>query len=185
MAASNTNTDNTLCANEIAAGVWLGSQAALDPLLEAKDIGLVITAITEYELRMYDICERVGNRPWIWIPMDDDEDGDIIRFFSASNTAIEFALAAGKEVLIHCAAGVSRSATLAIAYLMWKQDIDHKAAHKLVVAKRPFINPNDAFCAQLELYDEILRTKPWMPIIPPTTAHHSLAKDASESTASE
>ena len=152
-----------VCANEILDGVWLGSQGALDDLLETADIGLVITAITEFELRNYRIRERVGSRPWIWIPMDDDEEGDIIRFFSATNTAIDFALAAGKQVLIHCAAGVSRSATLVIAYLMWRSGFPWKEAFEFVAERRPIINPNDTFLSQLELYEDILRSRPWMP----------------------
>ena len=177
--ASKPNTN--FCADEILDGVWLGSQGALDELLEVVDIGLVITAITEPELKNYKICERVGGRPWIWIPMEDDEDADIIRFFSSTNTAIDFALAAGKQVLIHCAAGVSRSATLVIAYLMWRSGFPWKEAFDFVRERRSIINPNDAFCDQLDLYEDILRSRPWMP----TRRSHmggSSSKYAAEST---
>ena len=50
---------------------------------------------------------------------------------------------------MHCMAGVSRSATLVIAYIMKKYKMSLDEAKKLVEAKRPFINPNPGFIKQL------------------------------------
>lgn len=46
------------------------------------------------------------------------------------------------NVLVHCYAGISRSATVVIAYLMKKRDIGHRQAMSLVSQYRPQINPN-------------------------------------------
>lgn len=53
-------------------------------------------------------------------------------------------------------AGVSRSATLVIAYIMKKYSMPLEQAKRLVEEKRPFINPNPGFIKQLELYDKEL-----------------------------
>lgn len=51
-------------------------------------------------------------------------------------------------------AGVSRSATLVIAYMMKRYRLSLKEAEQLVRSKRPFINPNPGFMKQLQLYDQ-------------------------------
>ena len=52
------------------------------------------------------------------------------------------------KVFVHCYKGVSRSATIVIAYLMLKCNIDLEDAVKMIRAKRK-IHPNDGFIRQL------------------------------------
>jgi predicted protein tyrosine phosphatase len=54
------------------------------------------------------------------------------------------------SVLIHCHAGISRSATIVIAYLIKEQKMDYYEAHRVTKQQRPCINPNDGFMKQLE-----------------------------------
>ena len=58
------------------------------------------------------------------------------------------------RVLVHCAQGVSRSATAVIAYLMWKNNISAKEAIGMVKDKRKCIAPNNGFIRQLERYEK-------------------------------
>jgi protein-tyrosine phosphatase len=51
----------------------------------------------------------------------------------------------GKRILFHCYAGISRSSTAAIMYLMMTTYLSLEAIFKMVLSKRPFINPNPAF----------------------------------------
>ena len=51
--------------------------------------------------------------------------------------------------LIHCSAGVSRSATFVIAFLMIKRKMNLKEAYDLVKSKRSQISPNKGFMIQL------------------------------------
>eukprot|EP00887_Chlorella_sp_A99_P007946 scaffold12.g7946.t1 len=52
------------------------------------------------------------------------------------------------RVLVHCSQGVSRSATLAIAYLMWKQEAGYDEVFAAVKAARGVANPNIGFICQ-------------------------------------
>lgn len=57
-------------------------------------------------------------------------------------------------ILVHCDVGVSRSATIMIAYLMRKYRILLKDAMARVKAKRRKIRPNDSFREQLEIWEK-------------------------------
>ncbi|RPJ21146.1 MAG: dual specificity protein phosphatase family protein, partial [Planctomycetaceae bacterium] len=66
--------------------------------------------------------------------------------------AIDAALAEGpdKRVLVHCAAGISRSAAMVIAWLMWTiPGLTAEQAYNQLKAKRRCIGPNAGFCKQL------------------------------------
>ena len=49
------------------------------------------------------------------------------------------------NVLVHCFAGVSRSASIIIAYLMKEKNNTYKEAFSFVKAKRSIIDPNFGF----------------------------------------
>jgi protein tyrosine phosphatase len=55
----------------------------------------------------------------------------------------------GGRVLVHCSQGVSRSTTIAIAYLMWKTNQTYDDMYKVVRAKRGVTSPNVGFMCQL------------------------------------
>ena len=74
---------------------------------------------------------------------------------------VESEIAKGHAVLIHCAAGVSRSSTVTIAYLMKKQNMTVRAAHAHVLARRPIIRPNYHFALVLMRLDGSEDAKKW------------------------
>ena len=53
---------------------------------------------------------------------------------------------------MHCYAGVSRSATLVLAYLMARERLSLKMALQRVREARPTAMPNQGFLRQLEKY---------------------------------
>lgn len=63
----------------------------------------------------------------------------------------------GGRVFVHCHAGISRSATVCIAYLMQHKYMSKDAAYHFVQNKRPIISPNLAFMGQLVQYERKLR----------------------------
>jgi atypical dual specificity phosphatase len=59
-------------------------------------------------------------------------------------------------VFVHCAAGVSRSAAMVIAFLMRKHEITAAEAYKRVKSVRKIIRPNEGFQRQLILWQRHL-----------------------------
>lgn len=90
------------------------------------------------------------------LKLDDIWMEDISRTFGESVTFIDDALGRRGKVLIHCLAGISRSATIAIAYLMLRHGQSVESAVMEVRRKRG-IRPNEGFLRQLVQLDFQLR----------------------------
>lgn len=80
----------------------------------------------------------------------------LAKIFLLSVSFAEEAHQCGKGLLIHCQAGVSRSATIVIAYLMKHTRMTMTDAYKFVKGKRPIISPNLNFMGQLLEFEEDL-----------------------------
>ncbi|KAJ4352679.1 tyrosine protein phosphatase yvh1 [Ascochyta clinopodiicola] len=89
------------------------------------------------------------------VEVDDVEDENLLEHFPATNQFIQEGLDGGGGVLVHCAMGKSRSATVVIAYLMQKHNITPSEALSHVRQARSIVEPNEGFWKQLELYGEM------------------------------
>lgn len=64
------------------------------------------------------------------------------------------------KVLIHCEAGISRSPTITVAYLIYKKNMEALEAYNFVKKLRPIVSPNFGFMGQLmELEGELMPEK--------------------------
>jgi len=62
---------------------------------------------------------------------------------------IHWALVRGENVLVHCQAGVSRSVSICIAYLILYEEKTVAEALHILRTQRPIANPNEGFLLQL------------------------------------
>ena len=72
------------------------------------------------------------------------------------DAALESTKGAGR-ILVHCSAGVSRSPTIVVGYLMKKRGMTLKEALGQVVRARPQVSPNSGFLRQLKELEVELR----------------------------
>ena len=86
------------------------------------------------------------------IELEDSPQTNIIKYFKDSIKFIE----ESDKVFVHCFAGVSRSATLVIAYLMWKNHKPFKETREFVNEHR-WIGPNLGFKQQLLIFEDKLK----------------------------
>uniref|UniRef100_A0A3Q4HM18 protein-tyrosine-phosphatase n=1 Tax=Neolamprologus brichardi TaxID=32507 RepID=A0A3Q4HM18_NEOBR len=89
-----------------------------------------------------------GEFQYLRLTVEDTLAADIRACFSA---AIAFIVqsSSGGRVLVHCQAGISRSATICLAYLMHTQRVRLDEAFDFVKQRRHVISPNLAFMGQL------------------------------------
>ena len=92
------------------------------------------------------------------IEIDDGWYQNISQYFQSTFDFIEQNIAGG--IYVHCHAGVSRSATIVIAYIMQKQRISFNEAYQLVKSKRPCISPNLDFMGALSSFEKELGIEP-------------------------
>ena len=90
-------------------------------------------------------------KDFIYLKLDliDKEDFDLIPFI---DEAIEFIKNTDEinKVLVHCQFGVSRSASILIAFLMKEKNINYDEALTIIKGKRPQVQPNSGFEKQLK-----------------------------------
>lgn len=81
---------------------------------------------------------------------------NIIHSFNQPSLFPEEAMSAQCGVLVHCVAGVSRSVTVTLAYLMQRHRLCLRDAFELVRARKTDISPNFHFMRQLHSFERDL-----------------------------
>ncbi|TNV75372.1 hypothetical protein FGO68_gene6679 [Halteria grandinella] len=114
----------------------------------------------EAVLIVSDECEPVftdGSIEYKQVEIMDEEGEDVKGLFRDCIQFIDRVVQKeGKTILVHCAAGVSRSASVVIAYIMFSRKIPLKEAHAFVLEKSPCIKPNTSFMKQLQVFEDEL-----------------------------
>jgi protein phosphatase slingshot len=103
--------------------------------------------------------KRLPGVTYAHFPLEDVPAADILAHLSPCVHLITAAIASGNVVLVHCMQGVSRSATVAAAYLMKKNKWTVKQALEHLKARRDIVKPNEGFLKQLESYQERIMPK--------------------------
>lgn len=138
--------------NKITDTIYLGNMDAAFNIKKLKNLGIrkVLTVMSAFG-------NHYPENTFIHKTIDitDDYNSNIIRYFKDCLLFID----GYDKVFVHCAAGMSRSPTVVIAYLMWKQKLSLNNAINFVKNKRPEISPNLSFMRQLQLFQELLIKK--------------------------
>lgn len=88
------------------------------------------------------------------VPLEDDPNANILPYLDTAVDRIqENIVSRNYHVLVHCVAGVSRSAAIVIAYLMKFKKMTLRDAFNYCYNLRPVIRPNNGFMMQLINYE--------------------------------
>ncbi|MBN3319505.1 DUS7 phosphatase, partial [Atractosteus spatula] len=104
------------------------------------------------------IFEKNGDFRYKQIPISDHWSQNLSQFFPEAIQFIDEALSQRSGVLVHCLAGVSRSVTVTVAYLMQRLGLSLNDAYDFVKRRKSNISPNFNFMGQLLDFEKTLRS---------------------------
>ncbi|XP_071531687.1 uncharacterized protein [Panulirus ornatus] len=134
--------------------LYLGSQHDANNRQLLSDYNIL------YELNVSVSCPKpdfVQESHFMRIPVNDNFNEKLLPYFNDAFNFIDKVRESGGCVLVHCLAGISRSATVAIAYVMKHLSLPFDEAYMYVKTRRPTISPNINFVGQLAELDRQLR----------------------------
>ncbi|KAM7269992.1 hypothetical protein ACFE04_029206 [Oxalis oulophora] len=89
------------------------------------------------------------------MPIRDMERENLLDYLDVCLDFIETSRKQGSAVLVHCFAGVSRSAAIVTAYLMRTEKLSQEDALESLRQSCEFVCPNDNFLDQLKMFEEM------------------------------
>ncbi|KAF5291900.1 hypothetical protein FQR65_LT11384 [Abscondita terminalis] len=158
-----TGLSNIHSVNQISNGLFLGDKyAAKDKkfLLQHGFTHVVNAAegLDEYQVNTNQLYYAPLKIKYMGIPGHDRPSWNISVYFESVSKFIDSAIRSGGKVLVHCVVGISRSATLVLAYLMIFQNMDAAEALQFVFRRRR-VFPNIGFLHHLAHLNTILTNK--------------------------
>ncbi|OUM69247.1 hypothetical protein PIROE2DRAFT_27353, partial [Piromyces sp. E2] len=131
-------------------GLYIGSMYAAtdEQFLKDNNIKYILNVTEDGQNKV----SSNSNIKYLCVPMRDEINFNAMKLFPKTCEFIDTALNSQKHdnILVHCQLGISRSATIVSAYLLYKYyEYD---VLKYLQRKRPTIKPNEGFQRQLQLW---------------------------------
>ncbi|XP_068959686.1 dual specificity protein phosphatase 22 isoform X2 [Petaurus breviceps papuanus] len=155
--------------NKILPGLYIGN------FKDARDAEQLSKNKVTHILSIHDSARPMLEVPYPWskdllglkylcIPAADSPSQNLTRHFKESIRFIHECRLRGEGCLVHCLAGVSRSVTLVVAYIMTITDFGWEDALHMVRAGRSCANPNMGFQKQLQEFEknEVHQFRQWL-----------------------
>lgn len=143
-------------AKQIIKNLWIGSEgdSRSTAFFKAHGIRLVVNATANIPIRAPADVKSYR------VPVDDhpSENDTMLRHLPLVVVAIDDILKYGHGVLVHCRAGMQRSAAVVAAYLMWKRGMTADQVFEFINAKKhETFWPVPTFEAALRAWEDSLR----------------------------
>lgn len=150
--------------NYVINNIYIGPDNSAIDCDKLKELGITHILVAGSYLQ----CRFPDKFKYMQLDIDDSLEEDILRVIDRSTEFINSAVTRRNspqgqseprgKILVHCASGVSRSASIVIAYLMrYTSMTNFESAYKFLFEKRSKIHPNTNFVRQLKSYEEMLK----------------------------
>jgi dual specificity protein phosphatase-like protein len=145
-------------ANRVDSHVFIGGYlAASDPdFIKSAGITKIVKLFAD-DRSYRGGATRLPGVEYLVLPCEDRADYDIREDAYAALRYIKNAIDRNELILVHCHAGVSRSATVVLLHLMIHSNYLLAFAMERLKMTRPVINPNPGFMAHLRATDNRLK----------------------------
>ena len=123
--------------------------------LSSSKIASDLTELKKYNIKsIINVTSDIPNYfeediEYLRIAIDDKITEDIDKYFDITYKFINEQITKGNSVLVHCQAGISRSATIIISYLMLRNKQTYSHVLDYIRSKRSKVEPNLGFCMKL------------------------------------
>jgi protein-tyrosine phosphatase len=136
--------------NSIIEGIFLGPEkfAINDSPLTRRGVTHILNVSATSP------CKHPQKYTYLHLPLHDRDNFDIRDYLDPCADFIEKVVKNGGKVYVHCFAGISRSSTVVIYYLMKYRKMRFSDAFDLVKQKRPIACPNFGFLNTLIEFDK-------------------------------
>lgn len=145
--------------SEITETLYLGARPSRERVDELKEAGVthIVSCLTEDDRAEMSFLKQDFDHLFLGVHdgMHHDIAGTFSEFFDFAGAAT--AGDRGAKLFVHCEVGVSRSATLAIAWLMKTEELSFLEAVRRVRSKRFQVLPNIGFASQLQRLEHELQ----------------------------
>lgn len=151
-------------ATEIVAGLFVGSARAANDItmLRRKGIDAVLSAGTKFGNDMYARHRDVIADHFV-VTAKDVPEQNLLTFWNATNAWLAGHLDSRRaRVLVHCQKGMSRSASIAAAFLIAHRNMSLADALHTLKSRRAIVSPNRGFLQQLQHFED-LHSRLWWP----------------------
>lgn len=147
---------------EILPGIFLGPYAAAmkKELANLKAIGIThIICVRQREEEGVVRMNFESDFHYLLVEMSDASVQMVMPQLPRVRDFIDGCIMGGGKVLLHGNAGISRSGTLMVAYIMEKRGLPFNTALRVVQARRFCVSPNEEFQRQLSEYEMVFRAR--------------------------
>lgn len=153
--------------HQVEKGLFIGNASAANNLSLLKKLNIShIVNLSGYEPRYPDQFFYLN------IEISDSPRSNLKRYFDVTNYLINSVIKCGSNILVHCAAGISRSASIVIVYLLFSHPgWTPKKAFEFLKSKRSIVNPNPGFEAQINSWWYEMKSKEGMSLQEPPNYH--------------
>nr|XP_033790787.1 dual specificity protein phosphatase 22 isoform X1 [Geotrypetes seraphini] len=135
--------------NKVLPGLFIGN------FKDARDIEELRKNKITHILSIHDSARpMLEDMKYLCIPASDSPSQNLTRHFKESIKFIHECRLGSECCLVHCLAGVSRSVTLVVAYVMTVTDFGWEEALSAVKCARTCANPNMGFQKQLQEFEK-------------------------------
>ncbi|KFP80235.1 Dual specificity protein phosphatase 22-A, partial [Acanthisitta chloris] len=133
---------------QVVTGLYLGN------IRDSEDHENLLRNGVTHILSVHDRAKPVlEDMTYLCISASDSSSQNLLQHFKESIKFIHECRLRGGGCLVHCLAGVSRSSTLLVAYLMTVTELGWQDCLAATRAVRSFANPNCGFQQQLQDYE--------------------------------
>lgn len=140
-------------ASRIVKNLYLGSYEHGAKLFEGLKVLGITHILSIGHLHQMTVKENFKSEfTYLHIELADHHLSRIDEYFEEATTYINDSIKNGGNVFVHCWAGISRSATLIIAYLIKYYCMRFTEAFETVRKARHWINPNSGFITRLKIW---------------------------------